>query len=92
MSFYLLQDGIQSSFDKVRSHFFWAKGKDKQKYHMVKWATMCTPKEVEGLGFTNTKLMNVCLMAKWSWKVYNGQGGLWLQILRRKLMRLGVYI
>jgi hypothetical protein len=41
---------------------------------MVKWATMCTPKDVGGLGFTNTKLMNACLMAKWAWKVYNGQG------------------
>jgi hypothetical protein len=35
---------------------------------------MCTPKDVDGLGFTNTKLMNACLMAKWTWKVYNGQG------------------
>jgi hypothetical protein len=76
MSFYLLQDGIHSSFDKARSRLFWAKGKDKQKYHMVKWVTMCTPKDVGGLGFTNTKLMNAYLMAKWAWKVYNGQGGL----------------
>jgi hypothetical protein len=31
--------------------------------------------------------MNACLMAKWAWKVYNGQGGLWLQILKRKYMQ-----
>ncbi|KAM0831387.1 hypothetical protein ACQ4PT_065585 [Festuca glaucescens] len=84
MSFYLLQDGIHDVFDKVRSLFYWAKDKDKQKYHMVKWSTMCFPKELGGRSFTNTKVMNWCLMAKWAWKIFNGEGGLWQDIMRKK--------
>jgi hypothetical protein len=87
MSFYQLQDGMHSFFDRVRAQFYWAKDKHKQKYHMVKWAAMCAPKEAGGLGFTNTRILNHCLMAKWAWKVFNDQGGLWLEIMRRKYLQ-----
>ena len=86
MSFYHLHEGVHAAFDKARPRFYWAKDKKKQKYHMVKWATICSPKEKDRIGFTNTRLMNDCLMAKWAWKIYNGQGGLWLELMQKKYL------
>jgi hypothetical protein len=48
---------------------------------------MCKPKSLVRLGIVNTKLMNICLMAKWTWKLYIGEQGLWVDILRNKYLR-----
>jgi hypothetical protein len=31
--------------------------------------------------------MNICLMAKWIWKLYAGDQGLWAEIIRNKYLR-----
>ena len=46
MGLYILPDGIHRSFDKALSRFFWMGASGRQKYHMVKWADICAPKEV----------------------------------------------
>lgn len=69
MGFYLLQDKVDDKIDRVRSCFFWEKYDGKQKYHMVSWPMICSPKEVEGHGVINTKIMKWCLLAKWAWKI-----------------------
>jgi hypothetical protein len=51
---------------------------------MVDWATVCKPKEYGGLGVLNTRLMNIALMLKWIWKLYQGAEGLWVDILKAK--------
>jgi hypothetical protein len=62
MCVYILHSGIHDVIDEVHSRLFW--DKDKLKYHVVKWSTMCSPKDNGGLGFMNTRLVNLCLMAK----------------------------
>jgi hypothetical protein len=44
------------------------------------------PKGQGGLGVTDTKLMNVALMAKWIWRCFSGQNEelLWLKLFRAK--------
>ena len=39
------------------------------------------------IGIMDTKLMNKCLMAKWIWKIYDGEQGLWADILRNKYLQ-----
>ena len=56
---------------------------------MVSWENICEPKEREGLGVINSKIMNWCLMTKWAWKILTGRGGLWLDIFRRKYLEDG---
>ena len=46
MGLYILPEGIHRSFDKALSRFFWMGASGRQKYHMVKWADICAPKEV----------------------------------------------
>jgi hypothetical protein len=53
---------------------------------MVDWATVCKPREVAGLGILNTKLMNIALMLRWIWKIYQNEEGLWADLLRAKYL------
>jgi hypothetical protein len=83
---YMLFDATHASFDKVRSRFFWEGVGQKRKYHMVDWATVCKPKELGGLGILNTRIMNIALMLKWIWKLYQNAEGLWVDLLRAKYL------
>jgi hypothetical protein len=86
MGLFLLADGTHAGFDKHRNRFFWEGKGTKKKYHLVKWQDICQPKGQGGLGITDTKLMNIALMAKWIWRCFSGQNEdlLWLKLLRAK--------
>jgi hypothetical protein len=87
MSLYLLHDSTHKTMDRSRARFFWEGVGNKRKYHMVDWATVCKPKELGGLGILNTKLMNIALMLKWVWKLYQNDEGLWVDLVRAKYLR-----
>ncbi|KAK1646353.1 hypothetical protein QYE76_064158 [Lolium multiflorum] len=87
MSLYMLFDSTHKAMDKPRCRFFWEGVGNKRKYHMVDWATVCKPKAFGGLGILNTKLMNIALMLKWIWKLYQDAEGLWADIIRAKYLR-----
>jgi hypothetical protein len=59
---YILPEGVHSSCDKDLSQFFWQAMNGRQKYHMVKWADICVPKELGGLGILASRRMNAALM------------------------------
>jgi hypothetical protein len=42
--------------------------------------------EFRGLGILNTKFMNIALMLKWIWKIYQNEEGLWADLLRAKYL------
>jgi hypothetical protein len=86
MGLFLLPDTSHGRMDSTRARFFWEGVGPKRKYHMVDWATMCKPKEFGGLGILNTKVMNIALMLKWIWKLYQGSNGLWVDLLRAKYL------
>nr|XP_051197209.1 uncharacterized protein LOC127310588 [Lolium perenne] len=86
MGIYLLHDATHLAMDRPRSRFFWEGVGNKRKYHMVDWATVCKPKEMGGLGILNTKLMNIALMLKWIWKLYQNAEGLWADLIRAKYL------
>ena len=48
MGLYILPEGTHGNFDKDLSRFFWMAQNGRQKYHMVKWADICAPKELGG--------------------------------------------
>lgn len=86
MSMYCLSDGTHEGFDKHRSSFFWSSHDNKKKYRLVKWKTICKPKDIGGLGITNASIMNKCLLLKWWWKICQPSCGdaRWSQILKAK--------
>ena len=85
MGFYRLTDGVHAGFDKHRGGFYWNSTDNKRKYRLVKWQLMCKPKNLGGLGIINTRVMNICLLIKWWWKIMTvGDDPLWFSILKAK--------
>jgi hypothetical protein len=86
MALFLLADGTHEGFDKHRNRFFWEGQGTKKKFHWVNWQQICQPKSQGGLEVMNTKAMNICLMAKWIWRMLAGQDNdlLWLRLIRAK--------
>lgn len=85
MGFYLLTDGVHAGFDKHRGAFYCNYMDNKRKYRLVKWHHMCKPKNRGGLGIINTRVMNICLLIKWWWKILtSGADSLWFSILKAK--------
>lgn len=66
--------------------FFWHGPNLKRKYHMTSWERIATPKRVGGLGFTNTRVMNKCLLSKWIFKVERGDNSICCNLLRNKYL------
>ena len=54
---------------------------------MVSWPDICKPKDQGGLGILSSRRMNIALLTRWLWRIANGEGGLWLTIIRNKYLR-----
>jgi hypothetical protein len=53
---------------------------------MASWDILASPKNVGGLGFTNTRVMNQCLLAKWIFKIENNEDCIYCNLLRNKYL------
>lgn len=89
MGFYQLPEGVHQKFDSIRGRYYWAGNKLKGKYHMVKWEDLAFPKDYGGLGFTETRRMNIALLAKWIMKIEFEDYSLCIELLRRKYLHDG---
>ena len=47
---------------------------------------MCQPKDQGGLGVLDLEVMNIALLAKWLWKLFN-EKGMWQTLLQNKYLR-----
>jgi hypothetical protein len=86
LSFYRLPVGVDKKFSTLSSKFLWGDDPTKKKYHLVRWSDVCLPKDQGGLGILNLDLMNIALLSKWIWKLFNGSG-LWQTILKGKYLK-----
>jgi hypothetical protein len=86
MGFYLFDEGNHHKMGMSRARFFWEGVGEKRKYHMVKWEVLCKPKEFGGMGFSDTRIRNICLLSKWIFRLENDSQDLSCQILRKKYM------
>jgi hypothetical protein len=80
---YLLPKTTIKTLASRRKTFLWQGGGDKKKYHLIIWERVCTDRRKGGLGIKNLKLINICLMCKWWWKLEN-EKGIWQEIVNKK--------
>ena len=85
LSFYRVPVGVKQKSVMIESRFLWSGDRNKKKYHLVKWATVCLPKDQGGLGVLDLELMNISLLSKWLWKLFNEQGP-WQTLLWKKYL------
>lgn len=61
----LLLEGVHHKWILLGQDFFWEGRENIRKYHMMKCEALCRPKDFGGLGFANTRVMNIVLLGKW---------------------------
>ena len=63
---------------------------DEHKFHLVKWAVVCTPVSSAGLGIRKVRLFNEALLEKWLWRFGLEKDALWRQVIEVKYCIDGV--
>jgi hypothetical protein len=89
MGVFHLKGEAHHRLETTRSNFFWHGACQKKKYHMLRWEVLATPKPVGGLGFTDTRVMNQCLLSKWIFKLERGDNNPCCKMLRAKYLGEG---
>jgi hypothetical protein len=87
MGLFLLRDGIHARFDNLRSKFYREGSGPKHKYHLVNWPMVCGPKAMGGLGLLNTNKINIALLLKWFWRLYQDEYDIWPRLITRAKYR-----
>ena len=53
---------------------------------MMRWEALSTLKDFGGLGFLETRAMNIALLAKWLFRIESGDSSLCIKLLRTKYL------
>ncbi len=86
MGFFKLPEEFHKKMDSIRGRFYWQGNGKKKKYHLIKWQGLCRPKDFGGLGFMDTRVMNICLLSKWIMKLENNSQDMSCVVLRNKYL------
>ena len=70
--------------EKLQRDFLWSGISGDSKLHLVKWAKVCKPMQVGGLGIRRLRSFNSALLGKWSWRYGLETDELWRRVIEAK--------
>ncbi|XP_071697288.1 uncharacterized protein [Rutidosis leptorrhynchoides] len=70
MAIYKTPVAIIKQLERYRRNFLWGGDCLKKKTCLVKWDTVCLPKDLGGLGVTPLRIKNLAMLVKW-WESFN---------------------
>ena len=79
---FLLPRGLCQHIDAMLRKFFWGSMKGERKAAWVSWDTLIMPKYLGGLGFQDTELFTLCVLAKQSWHLLKDPESLSSRLLK----------
>ena len=68
LSLFPIPTFVANRIEKLQRDFLWGGIGDEPKFHLVKWATVCTPIALSGLGIRKVRPFNEALIGKWLWR------------------------
>jgi len=74
--------GIISSIEFIFKKNNWGDCEDNRKIAWINWESICTPKNVGGLGVRRIGAFNLALLGKWCWRMMSKKEGLWYRVLK----------
>ena len=69
---------------RIQREFLWGGVGGGRKISWVNWNSVCQAKENSGLGLRDVRVLNVSLLAKWKWRLLDGETGLWKPVLVKR--------
>jgi len=84
LSFIKMPVKVWRNVVRIQREFLWGGVGGGKKINWVKWETICQHKKNGGLGVKDIRVMNVCLLAKWRWRLLDGEITLWKEVLEEK--------
>lgn len=84
--------GVCETIDKANRNFLWGGSQDTRKIPLVKWETVCLPKDYGGLGIRCTADANKALLSKLGWRLMTKEKTLWTEIMEAKYMKNDTFL
>ena len=75
---------VANRIEKLKRNFIWGGIGDEPKFHLVKWAIVCSPIASCSLGIRKVRLLNEALLGKWLWRFGMERAALWRQVIEVK--------
>ncbi|GMI77374.1 hypothetical protein HRI_001406700 [Hibiscus trionum] len=84
MSCYLLPQNIIDDITMSIRRYWWFGRSNKRGWPLLSWDSLCTPKNVGGLGFRDLHTFNIALLGKQIWHLLSHPDSLLARVLRAK--------
>ena len=84
LSLFPIPASMANRIEKLQRDFLWGGIGDEPKFHLVKWATICTPIASGDLGIIKVRLFNEALLGKWLWRFGMERAAFWRQVIAVK--------
>ena len=84
LSLFPIPANVANRIERLQRNFLWGSFGDDPKIHLVKWATVCSPISLGGLGIRKIRLFNEALLGKWLWRFGIEEDVLWRQVIEIK--------
>jgi hypothetical protein len=81
MSFIKFPKWVVEAINSQMANFFWNDQEDSHKYHMSIIQTLCLKKEHGGLGVSDLRTLNLCLLASWVQRYQDSNDKIWKDII-----------
>ena len=75
---------VANCMEKLQRNFLWSGIGGESKLHLVKWAKVCKPLQVGGLGIRRLTSFNSALIGKWLWRYGMETDALWRRVIEAK--------
>ena len=69
---------------RIQREFLWGGVGGGKEISWVKGKSVCQAKKNGGIGIIDIQLMNASLLAKWRWRLLDGETALWMEVLGEK--------
>ena len=72
LSFFKFPKWALELINNQMSHCLWNDTKEKRRLHLANWSLVCMPREMGGLGIPSLREVNLCLLASWVKRYFEG--------------------